>query len=108
MKNSVLNFCIVLLFVALSMEVCSEENEIIRGPYLHLATQSSIIVRWKTSTAQNSVIRYGIDSTKLNNRIELSILTTDHEIDITQLEADTRYYYNLGEFGYSSDRFFET
>lgn len=98
----------MLLFVALSMEVCSEENEIIRGPYLQLATQSSIIVRWKTSTAQNSVIRYGLDSTKLNNRIELSILTTDHEIEITQLEADTRYYYNLGEFGYSSDRFFET
>lgn len=108
MKNSVLSCCISLLFVAINGRGYSQDNEIIRGPYLQLATQSSIIVRWKTASPQITELRYGLDSTHLKKHIKLDGELTDHEVEIGQLEADTRYYYSLGESSYKSGQFFET
>jgi hypothetical protein len=69
---------------------------IVRGPYLQLATPTSIHIRWRTNNPTDSAVQYGItpdnlDQTKLSNQ-----QTTEHEIVIDSLQSDTRYFYSVG------------
>ena len=69
---------------------------ITRGPYLQTGTPRSMIVRWRTNRPVNSRVRYGLDPGDLNQIVEDSASTTEHTIQLTNLTADTRYYYAVG------------
>jgi phosphodiesterase/alkaline phosphatase D-like protein len=70
-----------------------------RGPYLQMATPSSIVVRWRTDEATNSVVRYGDDAGNLIFSASSIALTTEHEVAVSGLLPDTRYYYSVGSSG---------
>jgi hypothetical protein len=67
-----------------------------RGPYLQAGTPTSIIVRWRTSTATNTRVDYGTSPSALNQSASDSVSTTEHEIKLTGLTANTQYYYAVG------------
>jgi hypothetical protein len=67
-----------------------------RGPYLQSSTTSSIIVRWRTSTAETSSVIYGTNLASLNQTNSSDVVLTDHIVTLTNLEPDTRYYYSIG------------
>jgi acid phosphatase type 7 len=67
-----------------------------RGPYLQKATQSSIILRWRTSVATDSRVRYGLSPANLDNTLTLPQFVTDHSIEITGLDPNLTYYYAIG------------
>jgi hypothetical protein len=69
---------------------------VVRGPYLQSGTPSSIVVRWRTDTASNSRVRYGTAPDQLNSTAQSLLQTTEHEIRITGLAPNTRYYYSIG------------
>lgn len=103
----------ILLFSALSVFCVKGQNidstRVIRGPYLQMATQHSIIVRWRTDLPAVSELYYGPDSSLLSNHITLkSEPTTEHEIEIPNLKADTRHYYSIGSQKGSNVSYFET
>ncbi len=66
-----------------------------RGPYLTKATQHSVVIHWQTDIASTSKVRFGIDSTNLNNTFANIAYNSDHSIELTGLQADTKYYYSI-------------
>lgn len=67
-----------------------------RGPYLQTPTSSSMVVKWRTNVASDSIVKYGIVPTDLTSMVSSSALTTEHEVTVTGLVPDTRYYYSVG------------
>ena len=67
-----------------------------RGPYLQLGTPTSMVVRWRTDTDTNSLVRYGTDVSNLIEIVEDLTLTTEHEVKIESLDPDTTYFYSVG------------
>ena len=73
-----------------------EQVIVIRGPYLQKGTPSSMVVRWRTATATESVIDYGTALGNLDQNVSDLTIKTEHEIEITGLAANTLYYYQIG------------
>ncbi|MCK5369843.1 MAG: metallophosphoesterase family protein, partial [Cyclobacteriaceae bacterium] len=73
-----------------------EQVIVIRGPYLQKGTSSSMVVRWRTATATESVIDYGTALGNLDQNVSDLTIKTEHEIEITGLAANTLYYYQIG------------
>ena len=74
----------------------SDTVKIIRGPYLQMGTTSSIIIRWRTNIPTDSRILYGKSSKNLNQTAEDKKNTTEHILQLSELEQYTKYYYSVG------------
>ncbi len=84
-----------------------------RGPYLQIATPTGIVLRWRTEgtdPATTSVVNYGttlgaLDSSANAASQQAVVLgtgdvdrtVTEHEVALTGLTPDTRYYYDIGD-----------
>lgn len=69
---------------------------ITRGPYLQMVSQNAITIRWATSTANDTKVRFGTVPGSLGSSVANSTSTTEHEIRLTGLTAGTKYYYSVG------------
>ena len=67
-----------------------------RGPYLQQGTASSVIVRWRTNVATNSRVQFGLSAGSLTSTQDDLTSTTEHQVLVTGLSADTQYYYSVG------------
>ena len=67
-----------------------------RGPYLQRATPSSLVVRWRTDVATNSVVRYGPAPGSLGSSATDLASVTNHVVTLSGLSPATRYYYSVG------------
>ncbi len=86
---------------------------IIRGPYLQKGSPNSMTIKWRTSAPTESVIHYGTTSGNLNQTISDGSNKIDHEIQIQNLPANTKYYYAVANdentlLAESSDLYFKT
>ena len=84
-----------------------------RGPYLQSGTATNILVRWRTDAATDSVVLYGTRVDDLSSLSSSSPSTTEHEVALTGLQADTVYFYSVGSSsrvlaGGDASYFFET
>jgi len=70
-----------------------------RGPYLQMGTPGSLIVRWRTSVATDSCVRYGTDLASLSLLACDPAITTEHSVAVQGLGPATRYYYSVGTGG---------
>jgi hypothetical protein len=70
--------------------------QVTRGPYLQLGTPTSIVVRWRTDSASDSVVWFGPAPTQLTQTAADTALTTEHVLRLGALSLDTRYYYAVG------------
>jgi len=68
-----------------------------RGPYLQQQTDDSIIVRWRTDIATDSVVRYGTDSATLSFSVAGTVNSTEHTVLVNGLADATRYFYSIGD-----------
>ena len=80
----------------LELEATDGGPGITRGPYLQLATPSSIFVRWRTNVATSTRVLYGTTLGDLDQSVTNAALTTEHVVQLTGLDSDTRYYYAVG------------
>ena len=67
-----------------------------RGPYLQKGTTSSLIIRWRTDLPTNSIVNYGLTLGSLSFSATNPSITTEHEVMITGLMPNTKYFYNIG------------
>ena len=67
-----------------------------RGPYLQMGTPSSVVVRWRTSTTTDSVVRYGLSPGALTSTANVPGLATEHIVPVAGLAPGTTYYYSIG------------
>ena len=98
MKNHILYSLYIFLFL-ITFSIEGIAQTVTRGPYLQLGTPSSIFVKWRTSTATNSKVWYGLDWNSLNTTVTVAGSRTDHEVELTGLNANTTYYYAVGDDG---------
>jgi Calcineurin-like phosphoesterase/Purple acid Phosphatase, N-terminal domain len=87
--------------------------KVIRGPYLQMATPNSMTVRWRTDTATNSRVNFGTVLGHLDHSGSAAAVTTEHEVTLTGLLPETRYWYSVGTTsatlaGGGSSSFFKT
>ena len=73
-----------------------EAQTLVRGPYLQSGTSSSVIIKWRTDEATDSVVRYGLDPDSLTLSATNSTSTTEHEVQLTGLSADVKVFYSVG------------
>jgi hypothetical protein len=93
------HFLAFFVFSALFLTAAANSafgQAVVRGPYLQSGTPSSIVVRWRTDIPSDSRVRYGTAPNQLNSTAQSPLPTTEHEIRITGLAPNTRYYYSIG------------
>lgn len=86
------------LVVASLSTVGLSAQSVTRGPYLQSGTPTEIIIKWRTSTATDSEVLYGSTPNNLNQveQADTGTAVTDHEVTLTPLQAETKYYYSVG------------
>src|SRR5262245_29190900 len=67
-----------------------------RGPYLQSGTENSVVVRWRTTTATDSRVRFGPQAGQLTSVVDALPITTEHVVRLAGLTPSTRYYYSVG------------
>ncbi len=67
-----------------------------RGPYLQMNSDSGVTVRWRTDMATDSVVRSGTIHGALTTSTTDATLTTEHEVRVSGLQPDTKYFYSIG------------
>jgi hypothetical protein len=67
-----------------------------RGPYLQMGNQTAVTLRWRTNTATDSKIEAGTVYGTYTLSATNATSATEHEVRITGLAADTKYYYRFG------------
>ncbi|XMO86780.1 metallophosphoesterase [Algibacter sp. AS12] len=96
------------------LEVRDEvQAELTRGPYLQKGRPDAITVKYRTNTNTETIVNYGTSLGALNSTVSNTAVNSDHEIELTGLLPNTKYYYeianNAGVFvSESSDMFFKT
>ncbi|NUP13111.1 MAG: hypothetical protein HOW73_44285 [Polyangiaceae bacterium] len=68
-----------------------------RKAYLQQGTPTSMTVAWSTSAASPSEVRYGTSPGALTESVTAAASVTQHEVRVTGLTPDTRYYYSVGD-----------
>ncbi|HEY0710290.1 MAG TPA: metallophosphoesterase [Polyangia bacterium] len=110
-RSLVLAAAFIALFAAIAPSPA--QAQVSRGPYLQNGSSTAVSVRWRTSIAGDSRVRYGTTLGNLTSVIDDATATTEHEIRLTGLAPDTRYYYAVGtttstQAGDDANHFFVT
>ncbi len=86
--------------ISFDLELFAGDREFVtRGPYLQLATQDSVTVRWRTAVATDSSVWFGFLPGMLNKVVYDATLTQDHEVTLSGLLPDRKYFYAVGHGG---------
>ena len=67
-----------------------------RGPYLQMGGPHAMTVRWRTDLASNSRVWYGGAPYAIASVADDPAVTTEHEVRVTALPEDSRWYYAVG------------
>ncbi len=67
-----------------------------RAPYLQMGTPTSVVIRWRTGTANDSRVSYGLAPAALTMASDDTAVTKEHEVLLTGLTPNTQYYYSVG------------
>jgi hypothetical protein len=83
-----------------------------RGPYLQIGNQTGVTLRWRTDSPSDSKIEVGTSFGSYNLSATNPVLTTDHEVRIEGLTANTKYFYRFGSSAHileaNASNFFKT
>ena len=99
MKSSKLHRATTLGLIALITTAFAQEAAALaltRGPYLQTGTSSGVIVRWRSDTASDSRVRVGTSPTNLTLTFDNATSTTEHIVQLSGLNPQTKYYYSVG------------
>jgi predicted phosphodiesterase len=72
------------------------QADLLRGPYLQMATPTSMTVRWRTNVYDRSRVKYGLTSDNLDMRTDDSTLVNEHIVTLKGLKPATKYFYTVG------------
>src|SRR6185503_5122758 len=66
-------------------------SNVVREPYLQLATSTSVTVVWSTESATDSVVHYGTSQGVLDRTASVASVATNHVVSVSGLVPATRY-----------------
>ena len=67
-----------------------------RGPYMNMGNQTAVTLRWRTDIATNSRVELGTVHGTYPIVFNDAVSSTEHEIRVTGLNPDTKYFYRFG------------
>ena len=67
-----------------------------RAPYLQMQSPEGITIRWQSAEPVKGVVRYGLAPESLDMTVTGKRADEVHEVRITGLKPDTRYWYSVG------------
>ena len=73
-----------------------EDPAVTLGPYLQLATPTSVHICWHTDQDSEAVVRFGDDPDQLDREARSASTGTTHQVLVKGLDPETRYYYSVG------------
>lgn len=76
--------------------LASTNITVTRGPYLQNGSHTNMTIRWRTETACVGRVRYGTSIGSLNLITDEASNSNEHEIRLTGLQPDTKYFYSVG------------
>ena len=83
-----------------------------RGPYLQMGNETAVTIRWRTDAPTDSRFEAGTSLGNYTHSAYNATLTTEHEVRLTGLSADTKYFYRFGSNNQylqsDADNFFRT
>src|SRR5580765_2576154 len=85
-----------LVLLSATWGMLSHAANIVRGPYLVQGTTNGVVLRWRTDVATASFVRYGPSPANWTGQASNSTLVGEHVVQISGLQTDTRYYYQVG------------
>jgi MYXO-CTERM domain-containing protein len=103
---------VALVIVGALLLPTAAPAQLVRGPYLQQTTPTSVRVKWRTASATDSAVRFGLSAQNLTENASASTQTTDHEVLVDGLQPQTRYYYSVktdaADWAGGSGYYFET
>jgi len=105
-----INQLLFYLFAGTVMAVAQEQPQILVQPYLQDAQPNSIIIKWETSSGEESIVEWGATEKlgKKTQGIAYDVNFSDtriHEVKLTGLQRFTEYYYRVRTGKAKSDIF---
>ena len=102
-----------LLFLVLLQPGLAFALALERSPYIQSLSTDQVVIRWRTDTSSDTELRYGSSAGNLDQIHSDSVQTIEHEVRITGLSPDTRYFYSVGSSttalaGGDADHYFVT
>ena len=94
---SILKTCRLVVFVLALISLTSSGLSAAlpqKGPYLSCVTENSIIVSWRTTTPDSSVVQYGLTD-EYGNEAKDTNVKTAHSLTLSGLLPDTVYHYRV-------------
>ena len=79
-----------------ALPALAQAQTVVRGPYLQSGTSSSVIIKWRTDEATDSVVHYGLAPDGLTLSASDATSTTEHAVQLTGLSAAVKYFYAVG------------
>lgn len=72
--------------------IADPSDVFLRGPTVHMVTNDSAKIFWRTDSASDATVNFGLNDS-LMETVTNGTLDTDHMISLTGLEIGTKYYY---------------
>lgn len=104
---------IALTVLLLAAVQAKAQTSLERGPYLQMPMPNSITLRWRSDLPTDSEVNYGSAPSSLSSQATDATSTTEHEVVITGLQPNTKYFYSVGSSsqvlaGADSSHYFKT
>lgn len=68
----------------------------VREPYLQMMSSNAVTIRWQSEGEFSGVVYYGVRPDQLNKVQRETTVGEEHEIRLTELKPDTKYFYSVG------------
>lgn len=85
-----------LELIARPVNAADAEPNITRGPFLQMVSGNAVTIKWTTTAGSSSRVKYGSNENVLVSTITDRKNVTEHEMRITGLKPDTKYFYAIG------------
>ncbi|MFB3814798.1 MAG: fibronectin type III domain-containing protein [Terriglobales bacterium] len=97
-KLGMLAMVAALLLWTAGLALAQTQNQsvqITNGPVVENTTGNSVTVAWSTNVNAGSVVRYGTDPNKLDQRAQVPWGGMTHRVTIKNLQPNTTYYFQV-------------
>lgn len=71
------------------------KDSIVRGAYLQMLTDNSVVIRWRTFVSENSRVRFG-ETMQYGKVKEDTANVNEHTVLLSGLLPNTKYFYTIG------------
>ena len=81
---------------SVSVNATAGSGTLTRAAYLQQAAPTTMTIRWRSSQSIAGRVKYGASAASLTNTANAAASTTEHEVTLTGLTANTTYFYSIG------------